>query len=79
MAERKFTLIFLLIITIIAFVHIDTVHGWRTFWKGRHFNGNLQLQNVNVSLEKLPSDQWFNQKLDHFDASNTETWKQVSF
>ena len=25
----------------------------------------------------LPPDQWFEQKLDHFDDANSKTWKQV--
>lgn len=26
---------------------------------------------------KLPPDEWFDQKLDHFDPMNNVTWKQV--
>jgi hypothetical protein len=29
-----------------------------------------------VMFEKLPSDQWFEQKLDHFNIEEPRTWKQ---
>lgn len=78
MADRKFASIFLLIFTVLVFVQIDSVHGWRKFWKGRHYKGNLHVPIANVSAEQLPPDRWFAQKLDHFDPSNTQTWNQVS-
>lgn len=78
MEERNYAFKWWLIFGVIALLHIDPIQGWRTFWKGRHYKGNLHVAVANVSREQLPPHQWFTQKLDHFDASNTETWQQVS-
>lgn len=51
----------------------------RLFSHGRRFDGNLgdpsKHQTLNSDL--LPPDQWFQQNLDHFDPTNSKTWKQV--
>lgn len=64
-------------VILLSFI-ISDVSGWRTFWKGRRSGGNLVHPEVNVTKNELPPDQWFEQKLDHFNESNKETWKQVS-
>lgn len=58
-------------------ISLESTHGWRSFWKGRRFDGNLIPPPANVSREHLPPDQWIDQKLDHFNESNTAVWKQV--
>lgn len=58
------------------FVSVAEIEGWRTFWKGRRKGGNLQ-QHSHLLRDKLPQDQWFDQKLDHFNENNHLTWNQV--
>lgn len=78
MAERNISIVFWLIVAVIAAVQIDSACGWRTFWKGRHFNGNLHLTHPNISELQLPPDQWYDQHLDNFNPWNNGKWKQVS-
>lgn len=59
------------------FVSVAEIEGWRTFWKGRRKGGNLAAPHSNLLREELPPDQWFDQKLDHFNGNNHLTWKQV--
>lgn len=70
---NKYVTFILLPILLIA---LDDVHGWRTFWKGRRDGGNLLSPPVEVGA-KLPPDQWFAQKLDHFDNNSASKWLQV--
>lgn len=69
-----------LCLIIVAILSIyQPVLGWRTFWKGRKFDGNVghptdfkgRLGNDG------DNDLWFTQKLDHFEPVNDKTWKQV--
>lgn len=53
--------------------------SWRHFWKGRRHHGNLGDPAPARLLNELPPDQWFVQNLDHFDATNNQTWKQVIY
>lgn len=59
------------------FVSIEEINGWRTFWKGRRNGGNLIPPHSHLLRHELPADQWFEQKLDHFNENNNSTWKQV--
>lgn len=75
---------YFLYVCIIAFVLIDNGFAWRHFWKGRNFGGNLGDPVRRHVKQRLPaSDQYtdssiiFEQNLDHFDPTNTATWKQV--
>lgn len=53
--------------------HSDA-NAWKHFWRGKW----IQRQHTqNLEGEKLPPDQWFEQKLDHFDILNQNSWKQV--
>lgn len=52
--------------------HSD-VNAWKHFWRGKWIQRHTQ----NLENEKLPPDQWFEQKLDHFDILNQKSWKQV--
>lgn len=51
----------------------------RLMRNGKH--GALGLPKINPwqrrFLSRLTTPQWFNQKLDHFNPQNTDTWKQV--
>lgn len=69
------TVNFLTILLICAAL-FDNALGWRTFWKGRRSGGNLVAPHTRTF--SLPPDQWFHQKLDHFDQSNNALWKQVN-
>lgn len=53
--------------------------GWRTFWKGRRFDGNVgHPTDFHRTLEaENDEDLWFKQKLDHFEPTNDKTWNQV--
>lgn len=57
----------------------EPVFGWRNFWKGRRFEGNVgHPTKFRGSLESKGNDDlWFTQKLDHFTPMNDKTWKQV--
>lgn len=68
----------LLLVLPILLISLESVWGWRVFWKGRRDGGNLITPPINVSAAELPPDQWFDQKLDHFNESNNELWKQVN-
>lgn len=62
-----FTLSFLFLIC------LNKTSAWKRFWKGKW------RARENVTALNLPQDQWFDQKLDHFNVINKETWKQVGF
>lgn len=62
----------LLLFLLGSFLLIE-VEGWRHFWRGKKFNR----EEAGAVNSLLPSDQWFEQKLDHFNVINTKTWKQV--
>lgn len=57
---------------------VHTSFGWRQFWKGRRTGGNIGNATNGLSAEigNLPPDEWFEQLLDHFNPTNTATWKQ---
>lgn len=67
----------LLLFAVFFILLINDSIGHRRFWKGRHHGGNL-LTPIELDRGLLPPDEWFDQKLTHFDAANTKTWKQVS-
>lgn len=66
------------VVFVIFLISLENANGWRTFWKGRRRDGNLMHPHVNETKYQLPEDEWFEQKLDHFNDSSTTTWKQVS-
>jgi len=45
---------------------------------GRHGLLGLPAWNVSSLPMTLPDAQWYEQRLDHFDPTNSKTWKQVS-
>uniref|UniRef100_U5EW69 Putative thymus-specific serine protease n=1 Tax=Corethrella appendiculata TaxID=1370023 RepID=U5EW69_9DIPT len=66
-------------ILLISIILVQNVECWRRFWKGRHFHGNVGEPNKESNkLFEFP-DLWFEQYLDHFEPSNTQTWKQRYF
>lgn len=73
-ATKVFFLIF-----VIFLIAIEPTSGWRTFWKGRKFDGNVGHPTEFHGSLKSPADEdlWFVQKLDHFDPTNQQTWRQV--
>lgn len=73
MAANK--VIFLLIA--IIFISINDSFALRRFWRGRRYGGNLYTS-FHLNRKVLPPAKWFEQKLDHFDEANKQTWKQVS-
>lgn len=66
------------LIILIACILLQYAEGRRLFWKGRRDGGNLVAPQSNISRQLLPPDQWFDQKLDHFNDTNPGQWKQVS-
>ncbi|XP_037042971.1 putative serine protease K12H4.7 [Bradysia coprophila] len=57
---------------------MQTSFGWRQFWKGRRTGGNVRVATAgNVPrFWFAPITEWFDQLLDHFNTTNTATWKQ---
>jgi hypothetical protein len=49
--------------------------GWKVFHLGKHW-GQKHLENQ-LSASSSFADIWFDQKLDHFDPTNGDKWKQV--
>jgi len=67
----------LLLVLVVALLLVE-VHSWRHFWKGKKFGLRHEVKNEVDANNNLPvPDQWFEQKLDHFNVINTKTWKQV--
>ncbi|KAK6628671.1 hypothetical protein RUM43_002486 [Polyplax serrata] len=52
-------------------------HSWRIFHRGRSRYGNLH--EPNGDIRHVPEEQYFEQKLDHFDPSSSATWQQRYF
>ncbi|XP_012256835.2 putative serine protease K12H4.7 [Athalia rosae] len=59
-------------------VGVNLVLGFRSFARGRSKGGSLGEPILNES-HALPEDQWFEQFLDHFNPTETRTWKQRYF
>lgn len=51
--------------------------AWKTFHLGREKGGNVK--GPHTTNHELPPDQWFTQKLDHFNPTDDRTWQQVIF
>ena len=69
----------LCLIFLALFVIFEPTLCWRTFWKGRRFDGNVgHPTDIKGKLgSEGDEDLWFIQKLDHFEPANDKTWKQV--
>lgn len=67
--KNKMKILFIVVVAIAA------ANGFNFFGKGR--NGFMGAPSKNSVLRSAVSDeQWFNQKLDHFDPTNEVEWKQ---
>lgn len=76
------------IFLVISVVSIPPTNSARHFFRGRARNGNLgaptrsepcsaaRHSSAAASCGPLPPDEWFEQLLDHFDATNVRTWQQ---
>lgn len=60
---------FCILLFVISFYEVSC---WKKFWRGRIFDGGEQYE------LGAAEDLWFEQYLDHFDPTNTNTWKQVN-
>lgn len=69
---------FLLLLSIVlGIVTIST--AWRFFLRGRSKYGYSGGLNLSSEKDDLPKEQWFKQYLDHFNAADHRTWKQVMY
>jgi hypothetical protein len=61
-------------ILLLIFGSFQESFGIRKFWRGRRFEAEP------AEPKKLEGneDLWFEQQLDHFDPTNSKTWKQVA-
>lgn len=50
--------------------------GWKTFHLGREYGGNVKAPTT--AFFALPPDEWFTQKLDHFNPTDERVWQQVT-
>lgn len=73
------------IFLVLSIVSLPSTNSARQFFRGRARNGNLgapsrhepcHLPSTAASCSPLPPDEWFEQLLDHFDATNVRTWQQ---
>lgn len=56
---------------------IQSICPWRIFYRGRGVGGNIGKPPVkNYGFQTIP-EEWFDQSLDHFNPTDTRTWKQV--
>lgn len=62
---------FYVVLTVIILT--GNTEAWKHFWRGKL----IRKQSNNLPIIGAPPDQWFEQKLDHFNVVNTKTWKQV--
>ena len=62
-----------LLLVFIFFFLVNDALAWKRFWRGK-----WRAKPEPLSF-KVPPDQWFDQKLDHFNIINIQTWKQVMF
>lgn len=53
----------------------STCEAWKNFHLGRQRGGNVKAPET--TNHKLPPDEWFTQKLDHFNPTDERTWQQV--
>jgi hypothetical protein len=65
-------LVFVVFDCLIAYNQIDCLSN---FIRGRRFSKHL---NQNLKLSNI-TDQYYDQRLDHFNEANRKTWKQVNF
>jgi hypothetical protein len=67
----------LILVIFIAFS--EPAFGWRHFWKGRRFEGNVghPTEFRGNLRNKGDDDLWFKQKLDHSQPMDDKTWNQV--
>ena len=56
----------------ITFFSLNQVDCLSKFKSKKYFDKNINLH------KNLPDAQWYDQRLDHFDESDTTTWKQVT-
>lgn len=70
---KRLSLIFVIVAAICS-----PALGWRNFWKGRRFEGNVgHPTDFRGELGSDGGDLWFTQKLDHSQPMDDKTWKQV--
>ncbi|KAK4877732.1 hypothetical protein RN001_010238 [Aquatica leii] len=65
----------------LLFCFLSNTNCWRVFHRGRAVGGNLGSPGNEETLygvKDIP-DQWFDQVLDHFNPTDTRTWKQRYF
>ena len=74
------SLFILLLLLFFCFIHYSWAHR---LFRGRPLSKHGMLGVPESILyeqqSKLQSAQWYNQRLDHFDPTNLNTWKQVNY
>ena len=69
--------VILLICIVVALSISDSLSLKLDRGRPRRKHGMVGLPADGPDPEELPKAQWYSQKLDHFDPSNTKRWKQV--
>lgn len=64
------------IVLLVSVMIASDVRAWKHFHLGRERGGNVKAPET---THRLPPDQWFTQKLDHFNPTDERVWQQVSF
>lgn len=64
-----------LVVALMVCLCCEASFAWRIFFRGRAWDNDFAAPDV--SMTQLPEEQWFKQKLDHFDPTNLKEWDQV--
>lgn len=66
----------LLSIFLFCAINVIEIECWKIFNKGRVRGGMFGGPKFEEAVD-LPPDEWFEQRLDHYDPSEIRTWNQV--
>lgn len=74
-STAKWNIMRLLCASVVLLAAFSSAFGWKVFHLGK-FWGPRRLDSQ-LSAQTSFADIWFDQKLDHFDPTNGDKWKQV--
>jgi len=69
-----------LFFVVLIIFNFGDIFSSRLFFRGRPLTKHGMLgipKSIKIDEYELPKDEWFKQKLDHFNPVDKRTWKQV--